>query len=210
MNAKSLLHCLVGAALAAALLWAADPWEQKPYTEWTEKDCEKVFRESPWSRQVSLRSGPVVTGASMNLTVEWVSAPTVQQAIARQRQLHGQMNEAEVARFLATPRPQYVIGVYGPGMGVSSIQKLTEEAVRESAYLEVPQSKQKIHPSSVRFVRQGNQVVAMELSFPRETEGKPVVGPGEKKVIFDCQLGEFFVSAEFDLRKMVRNGQPDL
>lgn len=210
MKTKLILLCLLGVALAAAALWAAEPWEEKPYTEWTGKECEKVFQNSPWVHRVNLRSGVVVTGASMNLVVEWVSAATVQQAIARQLQLKGKMNEAEVARLLSAPRPHFVIGVYGPGLGVSSLQKLSEDVARESTYLELPQSKRKVHPTTVRLIRQGTQLVAMEFSFPRQVEGKPLITSGERKATFDCLVGEFSISTEFDLRKMVRNGEPDL
>jgi hypothetical protein len=35
----------------AALAWASDPpWKGKPYDQWTDKDLEKIFTDSPWSR----------------------------------------------------------------------------------------------------------------------------------------------------------------
>jgi hypothetical protein len=43
---------LIFAALAfATLAWASDPpWKGKPYDQWTDKDLEKIFTDSPWSR----------------------------------------------------------------------------------------------------------------------------------------------------------------
>src|SRR5512143_1506815 len=38
------------AALAPAVLWAADVWEAKPFEEWTDKDLRKVVNNSPWAR----------------------------------------------------------------------------------------------------------------------------------------------------------------
>jgi hypothetical protein len=38
------------AALAPAVLWAADVWEAKPFQDWTDKDVQKVVSNSPWSR----------------------------------------------------------------------------------------------------------------------------------------------------------------
>ncbi len=38
-------------------LWAADFWQSKPYTEWSEKDIDKLLHNSPWARQVSLSPG---------------------------------------------------------------------------------------------------------------------------------------------------------
>jgi hypothetical protein len=52
------------AALLAALpfgfgltLWAADVWIAKPYTEWSEKDIQRIMTDSPWARGVSVVLG---------------------------------------------------------------------------------------------------------------------------------------------------------
>src|SRR5579864_4379370 len=42
---------LFAALTFAALAWASDPpWKGKPYDQWTDKDLEKIFTDSPWSR----------------------------------------------------------------------------------------------------------------------------------------------------------------
>lgn len=41
---------LVLSGAAAALLWGADFWDTKPYTQWTEKEVAKILGDSPWSR----------------------------------------------------------------------------------------------------------------------------------------------------------------
>jgi hypothetical protein len=52
---KSLCAVLV----LATCLWAADFWQTKPYTEWSEKEAQRVETNSPWAKQypVSLDSG---------------------------------------------------------------------------------------------------------------------------------------------------------
>src|SRR5580704_15090042 len=35
-------------------LWAADFWQTKPYTEWSDKDIQKIETSSPWSKQVPI------------------------------------------------------------------------------------------------------------------------------------------------------------
>jgi hypothetical protein len=40
--------------VAAAALWAADVWVAKPYTEWTDKDLQKIMSDSPWAKKVSV------------------------------------------------------------------------------------------------------------------------------------------------------------
>ena len=45
-------------------LWAADFWQTKPYTEWNDKDTQKLLNSSPWAREVELPmgGGPGSTG----------------------------------------------------------------------------------------------------------------------------------------------------
>ncbi len=41
----------------ATCLWAADFWQTKPYTEWTDNETRKIETNSPWSKQVVLSFG---------------------------------------------------------------------------------------------------------------------------------------------------------
>jgi len=41
----------------AVCLWAADFWQTKPYTEWNDKDLQKIETNSPWSKQVPVALG---------------------------------------------------------------------------------------------------------------------------------------------------------
>lgn len=49
-------------ASTAAFLAAADIWQQKPASEWSEKDCQKLVTKSPWAKESTLAfaggSGP--------------------------------------------------------------------------------------------------------------------------------------------------------
>jgi hypothetical protein len=38
-------------------LWAADFWTTKPFTEWTDKDAQRMETNSPWSRPLSVPTG---------------------------------------------------------------------------------------------------------------------------------------------------------
>jgi hypothetical protein len=38
-------------------LRAADAWQTKPFTEWTDKDVQKIETSSPWAKQVSIAMG---------------------------------------------------------------------------------------------------------------------------------------------------------
>lgn len=39
--------------VAALTLWAADVWV-KPYTDWSDKDIQKIMTDSPWAKRVSV------------------------------------------------------------------------------------------------------------------------------------------------------------
>jgi hypothetical protein len=51
---KKIAPLLPGLAMC---LWAADFWQTKPYTDWTDKEVEKIETNSPWSKQVPLSVG---------------------------------------------------------------------------------------------------------------------------------------------------------
>ena len=38
---------------AALALWAADFWQTKPYTNWDQKEIQKILTDSPWAKKVS-------------------------------------------------------------------------------------------------------------------------------------------------------------
>lgn len=49
---------------SAVLLTAADVWNSKAYTEWSEKDLQKIMNDSPWAKRTSVLSinGPTAPG----------------------------------------------------------------------------------------------------------------------------------------------------
>ena len=51
---RILLRSIAITSLSAAALWAADFWESKSYTEWSEKEVGKLLANSPWSQKVTV------------------------------------------------------------------------------------------------------------------------------------------------------------
>jgi hypothetical protein len=54
---KAIFLCglaLFGLAFALA---ASDPWDKKPFQQWSEKDVERILKNSPWAKQVTLILG---------------------------------------------------------------------------------------------------------------------------------------------------------
>jgi hypothetical protein len=48
----------------AISLWAADFWQSKPYTEWSDKEVQKILSNSPWSKEVVVSLGGGSGGGS--------------------------------------------------------------------------------------------------------------------------------------------------
>lgn len=48
----------------AISLWAADFWQSKPYTEWSDKEVQKLLTSSPWAKEVSVTMGGGGGGSS--------------------------------------------------------------------------------------------------------------------------------------------------
>ena len=63
MRAALLNKLVLFAALVPAALWAADVWEAKPFQNWTQKDVQKIFNNSPWARQARAVIGSAAPAA---------------------------------------------------------------------------------------------------------------------------------------------------
>lgn len=49
---RAIVKNLIVLLLSASVLRATEPWEGKPYTEWTQEDIKRVLLHSPWVRQI--------------------------------------------------------------------------------------------------------------------------------------------------------------
>lgn len=234
MNAKWLARSLLALLLVAVFLWAGEPWKDKPYTEWTKQDVEKVLGDSPWARPIfSLgetrlatvkeeleerrdpntgqtvyvpvqRPVPGSTDTRLLCVVSWWSSLTIRQAIAQRYTLTA---GAKVQDLLAM-QPEHYALVMSPGVHLFSPLSVEDvlAAVRSSAYLQPARSKRKIQPARVEVAQPWDLV----FYFPRTLDGDQVIRPGEQNVKFVCPTPAAKIEVKFDLRKMVRDGKPDL
>lgn len=231
MNNRLMVRCALVILLGAELLRAGEPWKEKPYTEWTLLDIKQISQDSPWGQLVwVIGSGgrePGIAretvdstkpmaggeesyrpGVQSEFLIQWESSLTMRQVLVRRRQLAGNIKEEEAAQFLSLKPSQYVLVVFGPDM--RGFQGVGEEAMKASAYLEFKQSKQKLFPETVRYIRAGERLVEVHFYFPRQAGDKPLPTSQDKKVKFFFRTAADSISTDFDLRKMVREGAPDL
>lgn len=61
---KKWIVVVVAFFVLAALASAADFWQKAKFTDWSEKDTQKLLRDSPWARTVEIRAGGPGGGGS--------------------------------------------------------------------------------------------------------------------------------------------------
>ncbi len=154
------------------------------------------------------RPPPVWQAGELLFVVQWRSSLTMRQAVVRWAELAGRGNAEEAARFLAVSPEDYVLILSGPAMPL--LNEFSEEALQASAYLLIESSKRKVAPSQVKLVREETNLRLAQFHFPRAVAGGDILGRGEKKVRFLCPTANGTIEAKFDLRKMMRDGKPDL
>lgn len=224
--------------LAAAWLWAQPVWEEKPYTAWTLKETQQILGNSPWvvplgddpastagpvsrelgaekNKEVVLEDVPGFSSAGKrkreNLTgvVQWVSAFTMRQALARQGQLQGTMQANDAIQLIMMSPEQYVIAVRGRAVPLllAGLVEKSQEALQESSYLQ-PQGGEPIRPLRIEVNLEGEP--AAFFYFPRGAAAAPLLTPEQGKVEFSWNSRVDVLSVTFDLSMMTRGGKPDL
>jgi hypothetical protein len=224
--------------LAAAWLWAQPVWEEKPYTAWTLEETQQILRDSPWTLRVGgepasdagtgsdnkgaeekkedllldvpdFASGDKRQRGDMTAVVQWVSAFTMRQAMARQGQLQGTMRTDNALRLIMMNPEQYVIAVRGQAVSLllAGMPDKTQEALQAAAYLR-PQGGEPIHPLGIEVNLQGEP--AAFFYFPRGEVTAPLLTPEQGQVDFHWSSKVDELSVTFDLSKMTRGGKPDL
>lgn len=99
--------------LAAVPLLAADFWEEKDYTTWSEKECMKLLRKSPWAFYESFRTtenlGSTETGVRETTEIiefRLLTAKPIRMAFARLQLLQKPNDETlkeQVRRYVEEP-----------------------------------------------------------------------------------------------------------
>jgi hypothetical protein len=232
---------LSAALLLATLAWANDPpWKGKPYDQWDDKDLERIFGDSPWTRKVEVtrtwstfsakdnqqnpqlahgaRGVPSTAvdseensvGGSVDFFVDWASARPMRAASARKSVLHGTKKDLDVQKYADEPQDEFQIIVQSQDM--TFFQSHDEKSVASNAFLETKKPKQKILPSHVQYERDDkNTVTTAIFFFPKKLlSGEPTLTGAEKSVDFSCKIGETALRVTFEPVKMVDKDGPAL
>jgi len=207
-------------------LWAADFWQTKPYTEWTDKDTQRMLSSSPWAHEVELmmgggpsaptggpgggrgRGGPegdVAPPATMNFMVRWRTALPMKQALARLKFGKEVANSAEAKTFLDHEETTYMIGISGlPAVMMAGPEEQWKNALKSVTALSV-KGKGLLAPSEVQ-ITPNNKTIDVTFSFPRTAP----LSLDDKEVEFSTRIGPMAVQSKFRLKDMVVNGKLEL
>ena len=192
---------------ATFYLWAANPWEEKPWGEWSQAEVNKVLQDSPWARRTSMRTA----GGKPEYVVQWASSATIRQAWARDAQLNGGADAETINKYVSgdTPNVEIHIQPYAFGAFVAGPRDIP---CGPPVFLR-PDSRKEGVPMLPQINFHGDdqgRMMRVELNFPREVEKQPLITPQDKKVTFSCGAGDALIRVEFDLSKMTRDRKPDL
>lgn len=102
-------------SVIAAAASAAAVWDTKPFTDWSDKDVEKLLTESPWAGKATLTHER--EGANLGPVPDWKlivtvrSAEPIRRAVARQQLAAGVPASPDLEANLAKPYPYFAFAI---------------------------------------------------------------------------------------------------
>ena len=208
--------------LACAVLAAANFWEEKEFTDWSDKDVERMMSNSPWAKRLTVafpftpratpdsgrgggRGGggtPFGRGSPQSrLIIQWRSALPMRQALLRTQIGQGGTVGPEAQEALTQSAPGYFVAVTGvPGQ----FGRLTPEALMADAWLE-RKGKSPVVPMQAGPQREGRGVTLF-YAFPNDD----AIVLEDKDVEFVAKIGDTTIKKKFKLEDMVFNDQLEL
>ena len=217
--------------LASAALTAADFWQEKDFTAWSAQQVEKILTDSPWAKKVTVVAGSLKEeglggfqgggagfgggdsrsgeGGSaefqrvrrVTVTVAWISALPVRQALARQQIGPGAKSAVDQQQKLGEDAPFYTVAVIGLPLRLAA-QGGTIDAVKSKTTLK-PNKKERIGLADMRVFREADQSVTIEFLFPKND----AIILDDKEVEFVTKLGDVDLTKKFKLADMTLRGQ---
>jgi hypothetical protein len=179
-------------------------WADKP-TNATPNMCKDDQQKTIPCTLPPVYLDDVSTIADINqFRVTWTSSRTVRKALARRSVLHNNVSVQAAEKFVAQSFEEYHL-VLG---GLTTLDQLNEETIRQTAHLKVQGSRKEIGASRVSLARSGP---AITIFFPKKgPDGSPTISDGDTSVDFECKLGKLKVKVKFDLRGMTDGQGRDL
>jgi hypothetical protein len=211
-------------ALGAVMLAAANFWDTKPYTDWSQKEVEEMLTDSPWARKLSVvvQSSPVPSGddaggrggrgggggdtggrgfpvpsPQLKLVLAWRSALPVRQALIR---LPNGATSGGVNQPLAEPSPYYTITL----SGVPVRYARATASAKTTTFLR----RGKKPPIALEegAMQAGGATLTLIFAFPRTDP----ITLADRDVEFVTTIGTIEIKKKFALKDLVFNGELEL
>jgi hypothetical protein len=210
--------------------WSSQPWKEKKYQDWDEKDVQKILNDSPWAKLVTRTGLEAPEGPSEDATgvdllgthskeaqsgdtqqtrfiVRWVSSRTVREASARALVLQKRISAEAINEHLQPAGDDFVLAIVGPDMG--RFQHVVPSVLQSKSYL-AAESNKKISPTSVNIMSlKDGTIGALLFHFPRTTSTGPLLSGREKSVRFSERGGDVSMDVIFEPRKMTDQSGAD-
>ncbi len=231
-------RCFSAVTLVLLLaIWqgAAAQIDKKPYTEWSEKDAEKLLEKSGWAQTQIFtdNSGTFSTGPGrtvnssqtraagvnqVNFHIRFLSAKPVRQAISRIMEIRqkGEVSDqmaAQLRSFATSDFPDYVIVTLTVDGTESGGQ--TREATALLNKLTTVDLKnntyllikdQRVFLQEYQAPRRDG--LGARLIFPRQVDGKPIIAAESDEVRFVSELASTFkLNMRYKVKEMIYQGK---
>lgn len=221
LSRRVLILSIPGLLLLFSLTTPAQ-WDKKPYTEWTEKDAQKLLNDSPWARTQSFDSpmelykGPQTgrQGTSTATTarppdaihlffrVRFLSAKPVRQALSRMIELK---QKAGVKEEMAEQLKQFASGEFLEYIVVAVTSDASDAGsnAQQAAAL-LRRNNAELKNTTFLEIKGGKRLFLQEFQparpdgfgarfiFQRLIDGKPFITPESEEIHFVAPLSDTY------------------
>ncbi len=136
--------------------------------------------------------------------VSWYSARPIRLALARLAELNGSASPEQIKAFIEEPQQHYIVALSGGD--VDFFLKTPPDKIVKYAYLKSKSSGGRVYAVAYVPPRPEKDEPAL-FFFPRQANGRPIVGEKDKEVTFGVEGAERRIRVEFELGDMVYEGK---
>ena len=212
---------------------AGKVWEDKPYTQWSQKETASFLQRSPWSQEQVLRdsrqslslpregSGTIGLGGgsagsqttSRAYMISFLSARPMLMGLARWAVLNGTLDAEAAGEFVTAnqSKDQIIVSVtVPPGQDFSDLRDADIDYLQETTFLHLKKSKRKIALTQYIGPSKSRSNEGL-FYFPRQENGRDLITLAEGEVRFECRLNpQTKLSRKFKLKNLVFDGQLEI
>jgi len=237
---KRWLQSVLLVVCCCLFLWAADFWNQKPYTEWKWHEINKMLGSSPWAvqqgfgerrtlseesarQQEEVSREPLTKGVNEDVEVPSIvarqyfirlqSAAPIRMALAQRAVLEGRLSQEQAADYVEIhPATGYiVVAVLVPRtQDRAELNLVGTEYLKSRAYLRLKKSKKRIYLEAYSSPAEMGGWEAY-LYFPRYSGEDDLFQLEEEEFTFVCEFSsETRLSRRFNLSRMIFHGDLEI